>query len=983
MFSRILLLALTLLGAPALARAQTEGGTGLRAALDDPLLEEASDRARRGESDLADRKLGRLLDETPEHLPARILRARIRAAMVATAPLEEDLVVLRAAAGSEGATARALAAILDARRLARIGKYEEAIERARAARKGPLDWTALSEEAEILFAADREKEGRAVAEELVGRFGEESERSPRELLAMGRALERADDLRGASELYVGISRAPLDRLDPFLQQDALVALAELYAKVYRNAAGFPNGEKDLNEVLNANPSHAGALLARHRLGRDNWKLDGERTARCLASLLEIDPSHPEALLIQVRGMIDERRFEEAESTLQRVLDQNPRHGSAIAEKVSLDHLTNRREAFEKAMEEDRKRRPDSSRLPRVVGTHLKALYRFADAIPFLEEAARRDARDGDALTALGECLAHTGREKEARERLEQAEEAERGWVHPWRSNMVTVLRVLDEKYVGITTPRFHFRVHPDVRDLLEETLVPFYEDARTDYGERYGYVPEGPVQVEMFQRFDDFSVRTTGFAGFGALGVCFGRLITSVSPTVDQFRRNFSYLDTAWHEYAHVVHLGLSKGRVPRWFTEGLATLEEKKKNPAFDRHMEIELLEARATGQIFPVLQLNGAFRGPRILFGYYQGGLLCEMLEQRTSSRKFVEALELFGKDLPLDQVLERAFGMTGEEIDRAFEAFVDAKLASVRVRPALDEPTIRRLRTAIAKDPRDAESLRALAWAYARRERIVMAEQMLEKLREVAPDDGDAWLVRASLSLARNRPDLALEQFEQGFAKGGEDFFARLQHAALLEKNRSFVEMKGALRAAIAAFPGFADEARSPHLALAKHLAAEGDVEGSVALLEQFCRINGTARAPRLALADRYEGAGDLARLAHVLEELLDVEPVDRATQQRLARACLALGRFVDAARAGRRSAIVPVELQVAGKDEKLPERDSSEDREERAEGFALEAEGWLGAGDAAAAGSALERARALDPGNERAADVERRLPERSGR
>ena len=39
-----------------------------------------------------------------------------------------------------------------------------------------------------------------------------------------------------------------------------------------------------------------------------------------------------------------------------------------------------------------------------------------------------------------------------------------------------------------------------------------------------------PTKVEVLHTWDDFSVRTIGFRGFTALGACFGRLITLVSP---------------------------------------------------------------------------------------------------------------------------------------------------------------------------------------------------------------------------------------------------------------------------------------------------------------------------------------------------------------------------------------------------------------------------------------------------------------------
>src|SRR5262249_38312747 len=154
---------------------------------------------------------------------------------------------------------------------------------------------------------------------------------------------------------------------------------------------------------------------------------------------------------------------------------------------------------------------------------------------------------------------------------------------------------------------------------------------------------------------------------------------------------------------------------------------------------------------------------------------------------------------------EVLKRAFGMTGEEIDRDFLQFVDEKLARVKVRPGLDGRTIRQLAGRIAKNANDLEALRSLAWGYAKHGRVIEAEGALEKLKKAAPDDADGFLVRAWVQLSpdRKRPDLAIENFKKGFAGGAEEFFARLRYAELLNVAKKFDEVEAQLRAAIRAF------------------------------------------------------------------------------------------------------------------------------------------------------------------------------------
>ena len=73
----------------------------------------------------------------------------------------------------------------------------------------------------------------------------------------------------------------------------------------------------------------------------------------------------------------------------------------------------------------------------------------------------------------------------------------------------------------------------------------------------------------MFPKHDDFAVRTVGLPGMiGALGACFGRVVTLDSPKARP-PGDFNWAPTLWHELAHVITLQLSKQRVPRWLTEG------------------------------------------------------------------------------------------------------------------------------------------------------------------------------------------------------------------------------------------------------------------------------------------------------------------------------------------------------------------------------------------------------------------------------
>lgn len=952
----------------------------------DPDIEDGKERTLKGDYEVAEKKFTKAVENAADpKLKQAALALRAQALMLqfkvkdAVADAKELLL-------SDAKNPAALLILSEA--AAREGNYEEAIDHAKKGYGGALDRTFKMRVSNYYDQMGDFDAGSAEAKKADLGDGESPPDNLTEIFALGRALERMKSYEDASQCYLMIEKKEGRDLDNLLvRQDAIVARGNLYQKVYGNVAGRSNGEKEYNEVLKANKFHFGANVARYKLGRSNPAINDAASqfpmGPCFDRALDLDPASAELCILKVESLTPDRRFEESRKELQPLLTKNPRYYEALVERAALDYLQGKKEDYEKFREQDHKIRPNVSSLERAVGTYLKDLYRFADAIPVLEEAVKRDASDGAALTALGECYAHGGKEDLALATLQKAEDAQQGFVHPWRNNMIEVLKVVKEKYLTVRSPNFTFKMHPLCEPVLAEMLPPFYEYTRKDYGERFGYLPKDPVQVEVFNRFGDFSVRSVGFTGFGALGVCFGSLITAVSPLAQEFRGKFSYLDTAWHEYAHVVHLALSKGRVPRWFTEGLATLEEKKRNPSFDRHMEFELLDARATGNIYPIMELNSAFRGPRIIFGYYQGGLICEFLEKKTSADRFVDALKLFGDDVPLDAVIQKAFGMTVEELDKGFLQFVDEKLKSVKVRSALDAKTIGKLRGRVAKNPKDVESIRALAWAYMKRGAVADADVYISKLRAINDNDPEGYLIRAELSLSRKANDVALTNFKKGFDGGAEEFAARMNYANLLskQKEKDMELIKQQLRAAIAAFPEYSQETNNPRILLATFLAGEEKMDESTALLEEVCKISGTATDTRLELSKRYEAKGDFTNRARVLGEILDVDPFQRSIQKQLAESLIQIKKYEEAARAARLAGKIdpgrePQKPRKPG-EPPPPEPDPEVDAKDRADCFALEAEAWFWAKQLDQAKASLQKSLKLDAACERALDLQQKM------
>ena len=173
---------------------------------------------------------------------------------------------------------------------------------------------------------------------------------------------------------------------------------------------------------------------------------------------------------------------------------------------------------------------------------------------FLREAVALDPDNCRRLADLGLHLLRTGDEAEARKALDTAV--------PRRS--------VRHGHLQPVEPAGHARqVRDDPRgDLVDPAarrggghapyLRPLAEEALAELSKRWNFTPTGPILVEVFPRHDDFAVRTMGLPGMiGALGACFGRVVTMDSPKARP-PGDLQLGATLWHELAHVITLQMS-----------------------------------------------------------------------------------------------------------------------------------------------------------------------------------------------------------------------------------------------------------------------------------------------------------------------------------------------------------------------------------------------------------------------------------------
>jgi tetratricopeptide (TPR) repeat protein len=801
------------------------------------------------------------------------------------------------------------------------------------------------------------------------------------LLARAACQRARGDLSGASHTLVQADDVAKhsDSTGRSSEPDVLAALADVYFEAdrevkdaeKRSAAGL------YNEALALDLTHEPSLLGQFALHRYNWQRRSRSAQEFIEEALRIRPNSIAAHVAATAADIDDGQLKGARERLKLLGDLAPARRDVRTLRAALSFVEHDVAASDALLAELAAEDPKDSLPEREVGRHLLELYRFAEGLPFVRRAVERNEHDAEAWTQLGRALANTGDEKGARDALDRAQTEAGGRQDAWRNNLRVVLKKMSAEHVQRTDGDLSFSWNPEHAAVLAAYMVPFYSEARAELAARYGFTP-GPTRIEVFKEHRDFSVRSTGFEGFPALGVCFGPVVTAVSP-MSELRGTFAWTRTSFHEFTHVIHLGLSHNRCPRWITEGLATWEEQNRNPVWTRNMRRELLDAVANDDVIPVRDLNRAFRGQRILFGYYQGGLLCEMLIDRHGFPPMIRLLEAFDRGLDLDEAFAEVFHTTPEDVDREFSAFVAREIAGLRIEPRWNAARVARMKLGLAtRPPPESALVERQAWADSwctvaqsawQRRRKVDAQEALRVLSAIDPEPPRAAILRGEMLLSDGGRDGAVRAWTAALAAGAEDFRTRIALGSLAAQDGDDEEAEKQFLAAERVFPGFDERELSAELKLVK-------------LYEETDRVDDAMRARERWLA--YE-AGDLVQRRKVAawhfenkryeesarryQEAIEIDLFLRQVHRALGDSLFALGKHEGALREYEMVIAVPPEFDTDSQ-EPLGDDDQAEILARQGACHAA-----LSRNDAAL--ECAKKALALDPDCEAARELVRKL------
>jgi tetratricopeptide (TPR) repeat protein len=425
----------------------------------------------------------------------------------------------------------------------------------------------------------------------------------------------------------------------------------------------------------------------------------------------------------------------------------------------------------------------------------------------------------------------------------------------------------EPRWIEVRSP--HFSVVTDVNEKHGREIALHFEQVRAVFGtllnQAQATPPDSP-QIVAFRSPDEmrqfaplWNGKPTQIAGFFQ----------------QRDDRSFIVLDASaenpWrvilHEYAHELLNGSLSRRFDPWFTEGFA---------GYFSSLEVDSKETRVgsiTAQDYETLQRDGMFQlsdllrvrqnsntyneaGDRRSVFYTQSAMLVHYLYDNSVLPALFQYFELKDdKQVPIEEAVQQAFGMTTLQLDKALRDYVKLRRYRTQVLP---------VPPGISRDDLTVSDLSASDQSFILADVHLQSPdyeqrgfEELKQLLHAAPGHGPALRSLGYVFLQTRQFAEARECFQHAITVNGKDARAHYYSALLISRERGFndladlASMKRQLEIAISLDPGSAEA----HSLLALVQTFRGDSASGLESMQKAVRLNPHNETYRFNLAQIY--------------------------------------------------------------------------------------------------------------------------------
>lgn len=622
-----------------------------------------------------------------------------------------------------------------------------------------------------------------------------------------------DNFHDANSLFDEATRANPNNLEAQV----------LWGNLFQEKYNAEDAQRSYQAALEINFKYTDALVGMAQITGDE---------RALQQALTVNPNSVLALETYGQLLMRNEREAEAQDYFDRALALNPESLKTLSVLASQAALEERSEDFASYRNQVEAFSPGNPKFLGDVADTFGNNYLFTEAVEYARAAIAADDEYWQGYTVLGNNLIRLGEEAEGKQMLEVSYEND-----PFNVMTSNMLKVFDTLETYTTVESEHFKVQMSQRDadVLWPYLNPLLEESWDTLTAKWGFEPESPVLIQVFEKTEDFAVRSVGLPDIGPLvGICFGKVITLISP--DTLSANWQ--EIVWHEFMHVITLQMTGNRMPRWLSEGISVWEEREGRPYWGRSQGLDLVRAAQQDKLLPVADLNSGFSGAQdsadLGFAYFQSYLVVDYIAKEYGFDKLVELVGQYGLIKEDSARFSEVFDKSLDEFDAGFNTWIDQRVAEIDVfvhtEDSPDEGAghghgVRENSSAILAELYNNESLK---------------QHMLARIQE-----------------------------------NPKDFQAYLQLGIVLFKEENFTEAKQYLQQAYDMLPSYTGYP-SPALVLSQIYEKEGDRPGQLAQLELLLQNLQHDFDSAMILAQAALADNEMERAEYYIGRAMEVDP-----------------------------------------------------------------------------------------------------------
>lgn len=714
---------------------------------------------------------------------------------------------------------------------------------------------------------------------------------PDELLLVGLAgLERAR-MHNIEDQYEFILNEVFKEA---VKNDKLFWLAEhetgsLFAEKHNNAAA----SRAFDRALAINPRAAETLVGKGNAALQRFEIkDAEQFAD---QALTINPRLPEALRLKADTHLFGGEIAPAMKVLNVARDVNTNEEPTLARVAACLKAVKKEAEFTALVKQVFKNNPKPAVFFNELAENMEQRKFYEDAETYYKQAMEYNPNLPWPQSGLGMLYMRQGREDEARKVLDSAFKFD-----SFNVRVSNTLKVLDHlnAYDTIKTEHFLLRHDPKHDKVLANFMAKYLEDIYKELADKFDYRPKRPILIEVFNKHEMFSGRVVALPDLHTIGACTGTLVAMVSPQDKSkiIAKPFNWNRVIRHELVHVFNLEQTKQQVPHWFTEGLAVTYEGLGTPPQWNALLEDKMKANELLNLDNILLAFVRPRSPdQWQQAYLQSTLYVDYLTKTHGDKSIGKMLAGFAEGLSTEGALKKAVGVTKEEFEKGYRAFLEEhvkKLAGDRPAKTL---TFKALKEAVEKNPEDADLTAQLADRYYSTGDKKRARELADKTLTLKRDHPLGAYVKAMLLNDSGDSDIALSLLESVATEACKEVKTHRLLGRMYFESKKFAEAAKAYERCRALEPH--ETAWLPQLA--KIYSQSGDNDKLLGVLKDLTKLDADDLVTRKKLAKMSADAGKHADAERYALQSLEIDVLDADCQRILLDALTAQNKDAELA------------------------------------------------------------------------------------